>query len=179
MNSNEIEKLAHMHAVYMRGEYESNKNNDDCIITDFDGNKCVKVYYGNILNIQPSCKYYMPWTTNQSEDDIDEDRLFWETLKSELGNDLWVESGEGDALDIFICGVYEEPVYTHVRDIPDDYELITDSQDVQALCESISIDYDTYSGGCFLVLVGNGDYDSVYYCDHSVPNLDYEVEKIV
>ena len=48
------------------------------------------------------------WYSYQTDEDIDNDALFWKTLEDELDSvDLWYESGEGDGLDIMICGEYE------------------------------------------------------------------------
>lgn len=175
----DLVKSAQETAQDMISAFESNKDDEDCIKDSFGDEKYIAVYYGNVLDLNPSGKYYAPWTTNQTEQDVDNDQLFWEEVESVLSaSGLWVESGEGDALDIFVCGAYEEPLYTHVRDIPDDYILIDLSQDIKALCESIGLDYWEYGDGCFFVLIDGGDYTSVYYCDYSVPCLDYNVEKI-
>jgi hypothetical protein len=97
-------KSAQETAGDMISAYESNKD-DDCIKDSFDDEKYIAVYYGNVLDLNPSGKYYMPWTSNQTEDDVDNDTVFWEEVEKVLSaSDLWVESGEGDALDIFICG---------------------------------------------------------------------------
>ena len=45
--------------------FKASVDDEDCIKDDY-----LAVYYGNILNIQPSGKYYMPWTTNQTEEDV-------------------------------------------------------------------------------------------------------------
>lgn len=175
----DLVKSAQETAGDMIDVYNRDKDDTDCIKDSFDDEKYITVYYGNVLDLNPSGKYYMPWCSNQTEEDVDNDTIFWEEVESVLSaSDLWVESGEGNALDIFVCGAYEEPLYTHVSDIPDDYQLITDSQDIKALCESIGLDYWEYGDGCFFVLIGDGEYTSVYYCDYSVPCLDYNVERI-
>ena len=179
MSNEEIIESAKMRAEGMIKEYESCKDDKEYLKSDYcEDDQYICVYYGDILYLNPSGKYYTCWTSNQTDEDIEADTLFWETVESILSEEgLWVESGEGNACDTMICGPYD-PTYYHVSDIPDDYDLITDSQDIKALCEHIGIDYDTYSGGCFFVLIGEGDCESVYYCDHSVPHLDYNVERI-
>ncbi len=48
------------------------------------------------------------WNRVKTEEDIEEDSFFWEQLENKLSDiGLWYESGEGDALDIFICGHME------------------------------------------------------------------------
>ena len=63
--------------------------------------------------------------------------------------------------------------------VPDEYHLIDLSQDIRALCDHLAIDYEVYSGGCFFVLIDEGEYESVYYCDHNIPHLSYNVERIL
>jgi hypothetical protein len=104
-NANEI-------ALDMINTFNLNKNDKDWIKEGFfEEEKYISVYYGNILGINPSGKYYTCWTTNQTEEDVNEDSLTWETIEEKLSElNLWVESGEGDALDIFICGNIEEDI---------------------------------------------------------------------
>lgn len=67
---------------------------------------------------------------------------------------------------------------TTVRDIPDDYVLVTDSQDIEATLESIGYQGDTSDYGCLFVLVGDGDYIAVYGCESIVPYLTYRVDRL-
>jgi hypothetical protein len=71
---------------------------------------------------------------------------------------------------------------TTVRDIPDSYTLVTDSQEIRYILENIGYFTDKYSDdtdyGCLFVLVGDGDYDTIYGCEHSVPYLTYPVDKL-
>jgi len=68
---------------------------------------------GSVLSFSPSGKYYMPWTTNQTAEDVAEDELYWDTLRDRLeetADGLWLEQGEGDALDVFLCkNLLDEP----------------------------------------------------------------------
>lgn len=179
MNNEEIIESAKMHAENMIKEYESCKDDKDYLKSDYcEDDKYICAFYGDILYINPSGKLYTYWTSNQTDQDIEQDRLFWDTINEiiePLG--LWIESGEGDGCDIMICGAYEPSIY-FVSDIPDDYQLIDLSQDIKALCEHIGLDYDVYGSGCFFVLINEGEYESVYYCDYSVPHLSYNVERI-
>jgi len=65
-----------------------------------------------------------------------------------------------------------------VEDLKEDFELVTDSQDIKAVLDSIG-KMDMYDEvGCLFVLVGDGDYDKVYYCESSVPYLTEYVYEI-
>ena len=67
------------------------------------------VYVGSVLFLTPSGKYYVPWSTNVTEEEALEDELFWEAAEnaaSELG--CWIESGDGDPLDVFLAEMEEE-----------------------------------------------------------------------
>ena len=108
MNEEEILESVNEHFEAMKETFEKNKDDTDCIKDNFMDENYIAVYYDNILYMSPSGKYYMPWCTNQTEEDIEEDSFFWEQLESKLSDiGLWYESGEGDALDIFICGHME------------------------------------------------------------------------
>ena len=59
-------------------------------------------YLGWSIYINPSGKYYMPWCSNQTEEDVEEDSKFWEALEkvaSKYGG--YIQSGEGDPLDTY------------------------------------------------------------------------------
>jgi hypothetical protein len=74
---------------------EESFETDDC-----DG-KLYKTYVGSILGIVPSGKYYTPWT-NQIALDEWMDEMFWECI-DELLPDVWFETGEGNATDLYMC----------------------------------------------------------------------------
>ena len=100
-------------AASMIKAFNKNKDDPDCIKTEYDM-KYIAVYYGNILSIVPSGKYYMPWTTNQTAEEEEADSAFWEEINILLDKQgLWIESGEGDALDLYICGGGDPKVRTH------------------------------------------------------------------
>jgi hypothetical protein len=65
-----------------------------------------------------------------------------------------------------------------VRDVPDDYILVSDSQDITATLESIGYDGDPSDYGCLFVLVGDGDYVHVYGCESNVPYLSYSLDHL-
>ena len=68
--------------------------------------------------------------------------------------------------------------YKTISEIPPDYQLITDSQDIKAIAEGIGLDDIDYYG-CLFVTIQNGDYKSIYGCEHSVPMLQYKVDKLI
>lgn len=106
---NELEQYANDIVDEMIKVYNRDKDDEDCIVEGFYGDKSISVYYGNVLNINPSGKYYTCWTTNQTDEDVDEDTLVWDIIEKKLSMlGIWTEAGEGDALDIYICGGIEE-----------------------------------------------------------------------
>lgn len=64
-----------------------------------------------------------------------------------------------------------------VSDIPSEYELVTDSQDIKAIGESTWHDYSDY--GCLFVLIENGEYASIYGCESNVPRLKNPAWKLL
>jgi hypothetical protein len=56
-----------------------------------------------------------------------------------------------------------------VKDIPERFELVTDSQDIDAIAENEGIDLDDY--GCLFVEILEGEYGQVYGCSGSIPYL--------
>lgn len=110
MNEEKILERVNEHFQDMKETFEKNRDNTDCIKSSyFEDENYISVYYGNILYMLPSGKYYMPWCENQTENDIEEDYFFLEKLQNKLSDiGLWYESGEEDPLDIFICGHIEE-----------------------------------------------------------------------
>jgi len=63
---------------------------------------CASVFLGTVFGLTPSGKYYMPWTTNQTEEDVENDAAWYEELEAELDKyDLSLENGEGDPRDLF------------------------------------------------------------------------------
>lgn len=58
-------------------------------------------YLGSIMDLFPSGKYYMPWTSNQTEEDTFQDEIYGEaldTVANEYG--LYISSGETDPTDV-------------------------------------------------------------------------------
>lgn len=111
MSHDEIIESARESALSMIQIFEDYKDDKESIKSGmFEDEKYIAVYYGNILDLNPSGKYYTCWTSNQTDDDVENDSMFWEEVESILSEKgLWAESGEGDDLDVFICGAYVEP----------------------------------------------------------------------
>lgn len=60
-------------------------------------------YLGTVMNLYPSGKYYMPWCTNQTDDDVARDSAYAEALEDVAdAHDLYVFSGEGDPCDVYV-----------------------------------------------------------------------------
>jgi hypothetical protein len=56
-----------------------------------------------------------------------------------------------------------------VKDIPENFELVTESQEIGSIADNLGIDLDDY--GCLFVEVLEGEYGQVYGCSGSVPYL--------
>lgn len=116
------EKLRKYYEEKIKIEYKidnfvSELKKNGCVKEDNDsdleeGKEIKCLYIGTIINMSPSGKYYLPFAhSNVSEKEAIRDEIFWcafEELLNEKG--LWTENGEGDALDIFICGVFDKEV---------------------------------------------------------------------
>lgn len=64
-----------------------------------------------------------------------------------------------------------------VKDIPERFALVTDSQEIEAVGDHIGTILDDF--GCLFVDVIEGDYAQVYGCESSVPWIGanvYEIE---
>lgn len=69
-------------------------------------------------------------------------------------------------------------MYKFVRDLPADFDLVNLSQDISAVLESIGYQGDPSDYGYLFVLVGDGEYESVYGGCDSVPWLESRIEQI-
>ena len=71
---------------------------DGCDSNGHDGS----AYLGSVMSLTPSGKFYMPWTTNQTNDDVDRDSRWFEALeKAAIKFDGRVETGEDDPTDLY------------------------------------------------------------------------------
>lgn len=84
----------------------------DCLQWDSENDDgwIARDFVGTVFALSPSGKYYQPWTTNQTEDDEEQDGVFWETFEETLSeNGCWHESGECDPCDVFVCRKVDLP----------------------------------------------------------------------
>jgi hypothetical protein len=56
-----------------------------------------------------------------------------------------------------------------IKDIPKHFELVTDSQDIDAIADNLGVDLDDY--GCLFVEILEGEYGQVYGCSGIIPYL--------
>jgi len=67
-------------------------------------------YLGSVMANAPSGKYYMPWTTNQTADDVDRDSRWYAALDEvAVRFSGWIESGEGDPTDLYFMRYWPTP----------------------------------------------------------------------
>lgn len=61
-------------------------------------------YLGTVFELAPSGKIYMPWSSNVTEEEAETDADYYTALDIVAErHGAWVESGEGDPCDIFLC----------------------------------------------------------------------------
>jgi len=85
-------------------EHVTDRISDEVMHTDgCDGEGHVgSSYLGSVMSLYPSGKFYMPWTSNQTNDDVDRDSRFGAALdKAASKHGGWIESGEGDPTDVY------------------------------------------------------------------------------
>lgn len=76
---------------------------------DNSGNKVGHSFLGTVFALMPSGKFYMPWTTNQTEEDVEKDAKFGEALfKVAEEHRMFIENGEDDPCDLFACIIVED-----------------------------------------------------------------------
>jgi CubicO group peptidase (beta-lactamase class C family) len=64
-------------------------------------------YLGSVMSIYPSGKFYMHWTTNQTNDDVRRDQAFQAAIeKIEKKFNIYFDNGEGDPTDVFVKRSY-------------------------------------------------------------------------
>lgn len=76
---------------------------------DEEGNTKFVNYIGSVMSVFPSGKYYTAWTTNQTNRDVLQDGCFRTAFEKVLSeHNMWLENGEGDPTDLFICKSEDE-----------------------------------------------------------------------
>lgn len=92
-----------------------------------DGDAIESTFLGTVFSVMPSGKYYMPWANSNVDlcprckgngcdycgglgsREAHEDEIMQEALEAEAGKlGCYVESGEGDPCDLFLCRVVEQ-----------------------------------------------------------------------
>lgn len=78
------------------------------VTTDYDFFKnetYMSVYLGSVMSLMPSGKYYTPWAnSNVTESEALKDEKERERMENAASSlDAWLESGEGDPTDVFLC----------------------------------------------------------------------------
>lgn len=68
------------------------------------------IYLGTVMNMTPSGKIYYPFAhSNVTIKEAALDEVWREYMERELGkHNLYLETGEGDPCDIFLCRYYQE-----------------------------------------------------------------------
>ena len=81
---------------------DSAKNNP---CESFDGDTYGSEYLGNIPDIYPSGKYWLFFaSSNVDREEQIKDTSFSEALETVASEfDMWLESSEGDACDLYVC----------------------------------------------------------------------------
>ncbi len=60
-----------------------------------------------------------------------------------------------------------------VQDLDDSFILVSDSQDISAILDSIGVyDFERQYVGCLFVEISDGDYSRVYSCERAIPYND-------
>jgi hypothetical protein len=68
---------------------------------------------------------------------------------------------------------------SHVRDLSQDFQLVSDSQHIRATLEHIGRLDELGNTGCLFVQLGEGEYLAVYQCERSIPALDARVWRLL
>lgn len=90
MKKPEVLKLALEFAERIKSPYTWEKAEE--------GEECK--YCGTYQNIQPSKKYYVPWTTNKTASDLQMDLWFWDEVERLLPGYSF-QAGESDGCDCY------------------------------------------------------------------------------
>jgi hypothetical protein len=115
-----IEEIRTWDWGYIREEFEKLSLTEDCYEDNGDGDRFVYQFIGSVFALTPSGKFYMPWTTNQTEEDVVRDTAWWAALeKVAAEHDCFVGSPDGCAGDdVFLCKRFDTPA--EIEDEDDD-----------------------------------------------------------
>jgi len=76
----------------------------DGITNEIDGQRIVSSFIGSIFTFSPSGKYYMPFAcSNVTTLEAWADAVHRDVFNANLPDGYWVEGGEGDPCDLFLC----------------------------------------------------------------------------
>lgn len=68
-----------------------------------------QIFIGTCFALTPSGKYYMPWTTNASEEEAERDQEWFDTVETALEKrGMFLTSGEGDPCDLLVAEITED-----------------------------------------------------------------------
>ena len=109
-----IERLIPFYKKYIENAIDWERVEKDCEDEDGqrteDGDTTGSSFLGSVFSIMPSGKYWTFWAcSNVDQKEMMKDTAFNEALElvaNEHG--YWIEAGEGDPCDLFICKLMEE-----------------------------------------------------------------------
>ena len=100
-----LDAVAHVNALT---DYPS--NDERCGEGCGDDGHVGSYYLGTVMALTPSGKFYMPWTTNQTADDVERDQRWFEALEAVASkHGGYVESGDGDPTDLYFIRYWPTP----------------------------------------------------------------------
>lgn len=93
------------------------------------------MYLGSILSVTPSGKFYTPFAnSNVSVKEAAIDEIWWDYMRFQLEEEnLFIESGEGDGLDLFLTRYYDGMDYSQCPECGK-YFLHHEVQDAKGFC---------------------------------------------
>lgn len=102
-------RIAALEAEYMDslGDWNWKDIKAECVRNlepdaDNPGQQIGRSYLGSVLTLTPSGKFYMPWTSNQTDEDELQDSVWYERLEAIAAmHGLSIENGDGDPCDLF------------------------------------------------------------------------------
>ena len=69
-----------------------------------------RAWLGTVFGLTPSGKVYTFWTSNQTEDDVLKDEIWWDVLAEVAQKyDMFIFNGEGDPCDVFAGIIVDQP----------------------------------------------------------------------
>ncbi len=114
MDYNKLQNLWYKQGVFdlMEAKYKKQFEDIDFLEYEMDmgtvegmDGEYKSLYIGTVFNIMPSGKYYMPFAcSNVSAKEALLDEIYMEVFDAVLlEHDMWLQPGEGDPCDMFVC----------------------------------------------------------------------------